>query len=161
MVTCSPPSTCLQALSLTNIFLQNDENYHLNIVYDICLIHVTGMVHRRKECNLLDTLTKRCIDVFQILLVNKVISLLINKCKAYIRESFGHEFTYTVFAGKSLSIEIALKCYLDSSSFTSLNSWIWVCSNMENTLDKALCAVSQPPPFFLVRLGTFNMLLQK
>lgn len=37
-------------------------------------------------------------------------------------------------------------------SLTSLNSWIWVCSKLEKTLDDALWARRPPPSFFLVFL---------
>ena len=42
-------------------------------------------------------------------------------------------------------------CELDGRSLTSLNSWIWACSNIENTLELAPSAV-----LFLAFLGAFR-----
>ena len=52
-------------------------------------------------------------------------------------------------------IKTLMKCDVNKD-FTSLNSWIWVCSNMENTLDEALWARLAPPSFFFVFLLAWN-----
>ena len=123
--------------------------------------------------------TQGGIGVLQILLVNKAISVLIHQCECLKPKpgSLGCQASHTVSgqastligSGERLTWGLWVTCLMiprgplsqellgggalgQEQSLTSLNSWIWVCSKLEKTLDDALWARRPPPSFFLVFL---------
>lgn len=96
-------------------------------------------------------LTQSCKSVSQVVLVNETVSVLIHYGK-----SLQKEYCYTLwFQYAQSDIHHRQICWQSKKkekhlgrALTSLNSWIWACSNMENTLELA-----PSPVLFLAFLG--------
>lgn len=109
--------------------------------------------------------TQGGVGVLQVLLVNEAVSVLVHECER-LKPRPGSPGC-TPFPGSgSRVLSPALHFPGDPSGMsfwvegfpvqeqglTSLNSWIWVCSKLEKTLDDALWARRAPPSFFLAFL---------
>lgn len=113
--------------------------------------------------------TQGGIGVFQVLLVNEAISVLIHQCEGLEQAAHVSRGTHSYRPWSKAHVGLLVACFRvpeappgqgllgpgpvgQEQSLTSLNSWIWVCSKLEKTLEDALWARRAPPSFFLVFL---------